>query len=287
MRSVFIVLVSFFLLAVAGRGETPAVSNKPVIIRPTEVNNLLLARGVFTSIRFLGNKKIEGLRQGSEIFSAKIDEDSGQRIDLIANPRYASGATNMIVTIGGVDYVFVVQITPDVSKVVYTRTYALSGEEEEEVVSELSRLGGAPKLRPSEIDIAALVRMVERSRIDPVYRKTLRDYRQSSIRAVYSWNNCIVHLMEVNAFLAKDLLLFKVEWVNTTGFGIYLNARQLGLSVSGHAMRIVTSMQNSPDSWVLPGQMDTLWLVVQGERAAYLNPWVLTFPPGQAEAHNR
>lgn len=283
MRGLPLIFAIAFALAACTRsnaGEHPApakpVGTEPVILHADQIHNLLIARGVLTTLKFSCGKPIDDLRIGdSRIFEAKLEED-GQRILLKAIA--GDGATNMTVTIDNVDYVFVIQVTPDPSKVVFTRTYSLGTGTQEELLSDLMRIGRAPKLKPAQIDAAALARKVQRAVIDPVYRKALPDFRIFEINRPYVWKKCVVQLMAAYGFVDSDIVLLKVEWVNTTGTGIYLNSRQLGVRCAGKKALSIASHQDSLDSWVLPGQLDTVWLVIHGEKIAYANDWDLRFP---------
>lgn len=256
-----------------------AVSTTPVTLHPEQITNLKLGWGVITSIRIDTKRPLERIILGENIAEVRHDESLG-RIDL--KPVVQSGATNMIVTIGGVDYVFVLEVTPDYREVAYTRTYVLQSQALDTVVADLSRVAAAPNLKPTQLDVVALTKAVTRARIDPVYAQTIPDLRIADIRKPYTWNGCIVYLMDVAAFLDRDILLFRIEWMNTSDRGIYLNPRQLGIKAAATSFRTKASHQLSPDGWVMPGQRDVLWLVVQGTRAAYVNEWTLTFPPDAA-----
>ena len=278
MKKLLIVLGALWLAPLpAAEPPNPAVGTEPVLLRPGDINNLQLGFGVITTIRLDTKRKVDRILLGAQIVSLQVDEALG-RIDL--RPLRSSGSTNMILTIDGVDYPFVIQITNDPQQVIYTRTFTVgSGGLPGDMEADLQRLGNAPKLRPGQVDIVGLTKVIERARIDAVYRQALADFRQVPVAKVYSWNHCLIHLLEVDAFLDRDLLCFKVQWVNTTGYGLYLHPRQIEVSVSGKVVGAVASMQEASQSWVLPGQMDTLWIVVQGERYGPNQDWGLRLPP--------
>jgi hypothetical protein len=257
-----------------------AVQTEPVLLKPGEINNLMLGFGVITSIRLETKKKVDRILLGSQIVSLEVDEALG-RIDI--RPLRPSGATNMILTIDGVDYPFVIQITGDPQQIMYTRTFTvgqggLSGDAE----ADLMRVGAAPKLLPNQVDVVGITRIIERARIDAVYRQALADFRQVPLGKVYQWNRCLIHLLEVDAFLDRDLLAFKVQWVNTSGYGLYLHPRQIDVCVAGKPVSTIASMQDATGAWVLPGQMDTLWVLVQGERLGPVQDWTIRLPPDAA-----
>ncbi|MDD2765947.1 MAG: hypothetical protein PHE83_18445 [Opitutaceae bacterium] len=287
MKTPLLLLVGLLVMAPlrAGDPASHAVASEPVLLRPGEINNLTLGFGVITSIRLETKKKIDRILLGSQIVSLQVDEALG-RIDI--RPLRPNGATNMILTIDGVDYSFVIEITSRLDQVMYTRTFTVgSGGISGDVEADLMRLGAAPKLRPAQIDIVGITKVVERARLDAVYRQALSDFRQLPLNKVYQWNNCLIHLLEVDAFLDRDLLAFKVQWVNTSGFGLYLHPRQLEICVAGKPVRTVAAMQDATDSWVLPGQMDTLWVVVQGEKLGPPQDWSLRLPPSGADLKAR
>lgn len=255
---------------------TPAVGVSPVALDPAGIVNIPLSMGVITTLKLQTEKKVDRILLGQQIVAVQ-HETALNRIDL--TPTVQSGTTNMVVTIEGVDYVFVLEITHRLANVAFTRTFTLG--ESEQRNNDLLRLRNAPVLKPSEIDVVGTTRVIEAARLDPVFRRTLVDYRQRPLSKdrVYHWNNSLVYLVEANAFLDRDLIVFKVQWVNTHGMGVRLLARQLKLRSANTTFTPNVSYQDSEDGWVLPGQMDTLWLFVQGRKLGFDNNFDLVLPP--------
>jgi len=255
----------------------PEYLNKTFELDPNVTQTITLGPGIITTLKFDPRKPIEKIISGSAVAAIEYDEELN-RLTLL--PLGYGGKTNMIVTIDGTDYVFIVRVTKNLKEVIHTRSYVVNTIAAENLMADLRRQANAPALMPQQIDTVAFVKAIERARTDRFYRDSLQDLRTIHIGKVAQWNDCMVHFLEVNTFLDTDLLIFKVQLVNTTGFGLYCNARQLGLRVGHKDVNIKASFQNSPDSIVLPGQMETIWLFVQGEKiSAAGNDWTLLMPP--------
>ncbi len=260
-----------------GRAADGAVGTKPIMLRPSEINNLTATPGVVTTLHFLGTHRIDRVLLGSKIVDVAPDEELS-RLDIKPAKGITRGSTNMILTVDGIDFVFVVQIDRDPSRAIYTRTFTFEHAQQSELIADLQRLGGARDMRPSDIDADGLAKQIDLARKDPVYRRSMPDLRQVPIAKPYIWNDCVVHLMEVNALLDSDILVFRIQWVNTTGSAHYLSARQVNIKLNGKKVRIKASTQDVQDCVVDPGKMDTIWLVAQHESLGYVNAWEIELP---------
>lgn len=272
-----IVLLGFLQRIATGKElqESGPIGQTPVILSPKIVQNITICPGVVTSLVFGRECKIQKIIPGARLFDYDLDENLN-RLTLLAKER--QGATNMIVTIDNTDYVFVVEVTTDARRVIYTKTFCLENAQSTAYVEDLERLSSAPRLRPGDIDINGLVRIIERAKVDLVFARTLPEYRRVALNKPYTWNGCLVFLMEANAFLNSDIIVFKIEWLNTSSRSIYLNSKQVGITLPDGPVDIRISTQMRKDSWVNPGSSDTIWLVAQGGKLGYMNPFTLTLP---------
>lgn len=282
MRRIFtdlaiLVCLTASTFAASEQKTMPASTTAPIILKHDVIHNLILGYGIVTTIKIDSPKKVERVLLGSPIVTFKV-EDEINRVNF--RPRVQQGATNMVLTVGGVDYNFVIQVTPEVSQVVYTKTYLISEDAAEQEATDLGALGKAPIMKPADIDPVAISKAIEQARKDPIYRRAaMADMRTLPLNKIYQWNNCVIHFLEVNQLLNSDTIAIKIQWVNTSGYGLYLNPKQLEVRIANKRIRVKSCMQDAPDSIVNPGQMDTLWLIVQGERITIDNDWELAFPP--------
>jgi len=95
----------------------------------------------------------------------------------------------------------------------------------------------------------------------------------------YSWNGCLVGLVDAAEFIDADLLVFRVQWVNRTREALYLDPTQYGLFVSGRTIPILARYKVGVGPVVYPGQLETVYLAVQGYRLSRHNDWQLGLPP--------
>jgi hypothetical protein len=67
--------------------------------------------------------------------------------------------------------------------------------------------------------------------------------------------------------------------VNRTNDALFLDAGQYGLFVAGHRIPIIARYKVGAGSVVYPGQLETVYLAVQGYRLSRNNDWELGLPP--------
>jgi len=248
-----------------------AIAQAPVHLEPNRIENIYCSVGVVSSIEFVTEKEIQLIKLGSPIVAVNFDPER-KILDLF--PKVQEGRTNMNVVVDGSTYVFMVSVTTD-KKVDFRRTFTFSGETE---AADASALQQAPRLKPSEIDVVGAVSMIEDARMDPVYRSKLPTYRMLPVNKVYTWNNNLVHLLEAHQFIDKDLIVLKVQWINEQDKAYYLKDRQYQIWIANKEIPVTASMQ-ATDGTVFPGQLETVWLFIQGYRLSINNPWELKLPP--------
>ena len=80
----------------------------------------------------------------------------------------------------------------------------------------------------------------------------------------YTWNDCLVSLEDMAQFIDLDLIVFRVRWVNRTRDALFLDPGQYALSVAGRRIPIVARYKVGVGAVVYPGQLETVYLAVQG-----------------------
>jgi len=262
-------------MGVALRAAAQPASSQPAALSPQRIEVVYLAPGRATTLQLSGNKTPPRIFVGAEIVAFEYEAATNQ---IRLRPRVDAGETNLNMTIDGQTYVFVLKIVGDV-RVQYLRTFTIENASGEEDAGDEAGLGRAPPMRPVDVDIIHLVAEAERARGDPVYLKTKPNFRYRHLGKSYDWNDNVVTLVEVDQFIEKDLLLFKIEWVNRAKDALYLNARQYGIAVANQKIPVIAAMQDAPESIIFPGQHEVVWLAVQGYRLRRTNNWALTLPP--------
>jgi hypothetical protein len=277
-------LIAFICLtATVAFAQVPAVNNSlpaapataatqnPIPLEANRIENIYCAVGALTSLEFVTEKTIEQIKIGSPIVEVKFDANR-KILDLF--PKVSEGRTNMNIVVDGCTYVFVVSIVTD-SSVDFRRTYTFAGETE---AADSANLDKAPRMKPGDLDVVSAVSIIENARIDPVFRSKLPMYRMLPLNKVYQWNGSIVHLLEAHQFVDKDLIVLKVQWLNETHKAYYIKDTQYRIWVANKEIPVTARMQ-STDGTVFPGQLETVWLFIQGYRLSINNPWELKLPP--------
>jgi hypothetical protein len=247
------------------------VAQEPIALAANRIENIYCTTGAITSLEFVTDKTIEQIKIGSPIVAVKFDSKH-KILDLL--PKVSDGRTNMNIVVNGATYVFIITISPD-ANVDFRRTYTFSGETEAQDAANLEK---APRMKPGDIDVMGAITTIENARVDPFYREKLTDYRMLPINKIYQWNGNLVHLLEAHQFVDKDLLVLKVQWLNETHKAYYLKDTQYQVWLANKDIPVTARMQ-ATDGTVYPGQLETVWLFVQGYRLSINNDWELKLPP--------
>jgi hypothetical protein len=276
------ILLLYFTLAAAQLwAEAPAAlppapatppGQTPICLEPTKVENIYCAVGVVTSLEFLTQKKIETIKIGSPI--AEVKFDPGRKIIDIF-PKISEGRTNMNILVDGTIYLFTINIVADGSKIDFRRTFTFP---QEQLNADMAQLAKAPRLKPGEIDVIAATNQIEQAQLDPVLRSKLTYYRMRPINKIYQWNGNLVHLLEAHQFVDKDMIVLKVQWLNEQNKAFYIKDSQYEVWIANKQIPVTARMQ-ATDGTVYPGQLETVWLFIQGYRLSMDNPWELKLPP--------
>ena len=243
----------------------------PVALDSSRTENIYCGPGVVTSVEFITDKQIQTIKIGSPIVEVKFDANK-KILDLF--PKIREGRTNMNIVVDGTTYVFTVTIVSD-GRIDYRRTFTFAREAEQADAAIMSK---APHLKPGEIDLVAAIAQIEDARMDPVLRSKLPFYRMKPLNKIYQWNGNLIHLLEAHQFVDKDMVVLKIQWLNEQNKAYYIKDRQYELWIANKNIPVTARMQ-STDGVVFPGQLETVWLCVQGYRLSIDNPWELKLPP--------
>lgn len=263
----------FSLVVLSAAAGCCARAEGDVAWRPGIPIELYVAPGRATTILLRTAQKVAAISLASPIVAYKYDKALNQ-IEITPTVRTGGVETNLNLRIGSDIYVLLVKVVDDV-RVQMTRSFVPAGEA---TADEDADLAQAPPLKPAEIDIVTAAQTLEQAEIDPIFRQARPDLRIESIGRLYEWNDCVIELADAAQFAARDLLVFKVQWVNRTSDALYLDPTQYGLFAGGHALPIAARYKPGSGAIIYPSQLETVYLGVQGYRLSRHNDWQLGLP---------
>lgn len=270
-------LVTVHLLALLVGEVLGADSKVPVRLDVARQESIYLRPLEVTTIAFRTRQKIDRVVKGSNIVQIVRNEDNSFSLF----PTVTEGRTNMQVTIGGNVFTFILTIAQDeIPNAYHTFTTSDAGGDD----GDYSASAAVRPMKPQDVDTVGYIRTIERARTDATFRSNLSNFIAVPLGKSYLWNQSPVTLMEVNWFGDADLLVFKLEWANNTQSVLNLTSRQVDLRSGMKPITVTASQQVS--SQLFPGQIDTMWLFVQGYHLAPNNDWGVLLPP-EAEAVSR
>jgi len=259
------------------QAEERAVQEKINFLQTNRVEDIYVGLGVVTSLKFEGKHPIESVRVGAPVMRVELDPNRPNTLYIY--PAVAEGQTNMFVTINGVPYAFVVHIIAD-ERIMYRKTYTLPDALATQDGSTLPRVGG-PALQPQDVDVVFYINAIEQSRKDPTYYRAMKQTMQvEPLDKIYTWNGCGVHLVEAVQFPKQNLVVLKIQWQNLTENALYLSAGQYKVYVGNRYIPVTAKSQLS--EILFPGQMDTVYLFLQGYGLTANNAYELALPPEAA-----
>jgi hypothetical protein len=133
-------------------------------------------------------------------------------------------------------------------------------------------------MQPQDIDTVFYVSAIEKSRLDQDYKNSLgRWLKHYPLDRVYSWNGCLINLVEAYQFPKDDIVVLKIEWQNITNKALYLHVNQYKVFVANKEFPVTARQQRS--ALLYPGQMDIVYLFIQGYGLSCSNAFELMLPP--------
>lgn len=246
-------------------------------LHPGAPAEVFVAPGHATTIRLQTEQRIAAIALASPIVIYRYDKALNQ-LELTPAPHAAGTETNLNLRIGASVYILIVKVVDDV-RAQFLRNFTLEGDVGADDEAGLARVRPA---KPAEVDLIGAVRTIERARTDPVFRAAQPALRLETLDQAYQWNGCRVLLADEAQFLDRDLLVFRVQWLNRTDTALYLDPGQYGLFVGSRQIPIIARYQVGVGPVIYPGQWETVFLAVQGYRLSRHNAWALALPPDAA-----
>jgi hypothetical protein len=255
-------------------GATAGDASPDVVWQPGAPLELYVAPGRATTVLLHGKRKVAAISLASPIIAYKYDKALNQ-LEITPTVRAAGVETNLNLRIGPDVYILLVKVVDDV-RAQALRSFVLSGDAGPDDEAGLAQ---ALPLKPQDVDVVGAAKILEQAETDPVFRQAHPELRIEPLGQCYGWNDCLVELVDAVQFIDRDLLVFRVQWVNRTSDALYLDSSQYGLFVAGRTIPIVARYKVGVGAVVYPGQLETVYLAVQGYRLSRHNDWRLGLPP--------
>jgi len=233
-----------------------------------------VAPGRATTILFHTADKIAAISLASPVVTYKYDKALNQ-LEITPAVRTGGVETNLNLRIGDGIYVLLVKVVTDV-RAQFVRTFDVqsNGAEGDE-----AGLGGARPLKPADVDLVAAARDFERAQSDPVFREAQPNLKVEAIGKRYQWNDCLIELVDLAQWIDRDLIVFRVQWVNRTNDALYLDSGQYQIFLGANPIPIIARYKVGTGAVIYPGQFESVYLAVQGYRLSRHNDWQLGLPP--------
>jgi hypothetical protein len=271
VRAVFLVL----MLGMVSAEAQPA--DPPTELQPGTPVDVYVAPGHATTLQLQTEQRVAAISLGSPVVAYQYDKALNE-LELIPAAQAAGTETNLNLRIGPHVYVLLVRVVNDI-RAQYLRRFILA---DGSLAEDEAGLAQVRPLKPAELDLIGAVKTITRARDDPVFRAAQPLLRLEALAREYQWNGCLIFLADEAQFLDRDLLVFRVQWVNRTDSALYLDPRQYGLFIGERSIPIIARYQTGVGPVIYPGQLETVFLGVQGYRLSRHNDWRLALPPEAA-----
>jgi len=238
--------------------------------KPVEV---YIAPGRSTTLVFRSKVFVSSISLSSAIITYKYDKKLNQ-IELSPSGRSVGLETNLNLRLGEDVYVLIIKIVNDV-RVQYVRVFSLEGEEDS---SDEDLLKHAKALKPAYIDFLGAIKITERMRKDSVFRLLHKDVHHIELNYIYIWNNCFITLNSFDQFIDRDLLVFRITWINSSSKSLCLNPHDLQLWIRDKKLPVTAITRKKINPLTMPGDRDEIYLAIQGYRLSRRNSFELKLP---------
>jgi hypothetical protein len=265
------------LLAGGGARAAADPAALPDELRPGRPAEIFVAPGHATTIQLQTEQRVAAISLASPVVTCQYDKALNQ-LELTPAVHAAGTETNLNLRIGLHVYILAVKVVNDV-RAQFVRSFVLA---DDALAEDEAALAQARPVKPAEVDLIGAVRTIERARGDPVFRAAQPLLRLEALDRLYQWNGCLVALADEAQFLDRDLLVFRVQWVNRTDTALYLDPVQYGLFAGGRPIPVIARYKIGVGAVIYPGQTETVFLAVQGYRLSRHNDWRLALPPDAA-----
>lgn len=246
----------------------------PELLEPGRPTEVYVAPGRATTIQLMTDRKVSAISIASPIVAYRYDKALNQ-LELTPAVRTPGVETNLNLRIGACVYVLLARVVNDV-RVQYWRSFTLADGPEQDDEAALAR---ARPLAPADVDVVGAAEALVRSESDPVFRDAQPNLRVERLGRSVPWNGCEVELVDLAQFLDRDLIVFRVRWVNRTPAPLAIDLPSYGLAIGPRPIPVIARTKLGLGENVGPGQVETVFLAVQGYRLSRHNDWRLVLPP--------
>lgn len=242
----------------------------PVMLETQVIQDVYIAAGYVVYLSFPKEAPIENVYVGS---AAMLSADVSREQNSIAlSSNVLSGSTNLTVVIGGIPYSFTVHIVTS-GDIKYTLAYTVPTLP---TTPDEIKYSFGPPVQPQTIEVQKYIRAIEN--INPKYKSKLQDEMLFyELNKAYSWNGGIIYLEASYCFPSDNMVVLKISRRNSSQNASYLNARQLRVRIANSFFPSSCAMQ--ANEILYPGQIERIYLFLQGYNLVAKNNYELSLPP--------
>lgn len=260
--------------AIPQRAWAGKAALKPEMLSDGIIQDVYIAAGYVVYLSFPRETPIQNVYVGSAAMLAADVSAEQNSVALSAN--VLSGSTNLTVVIGGKPYSFTVHIVTS-GDIKYTLAYTVPGlpQNPDDI-----KYSFGPPIQPQTIDVARYVSAIENR--NSKRKSRLQDEMLTySLAKSYTWNGCLIFLDASFCFPSDNMVVLRIARRNTSHKASYLNARQIRVRIANSFFPSSCAMQVS--EMLYPGQMEHIYLFLQGYNLVARNSFDISLPP---EAEN-
>lgn len=239
----------------------------PVVLSEDIVQNVYVSPGYVTYLDFPKDSSIKRVDVGSSaMVDIKVDNANNA---ILLFPLVMQGHTNMTVLLDESPYVFEIYVRNQ-GEINQRVTYTTLDRH-------TKRLRFGPPLNPKEIDVNKFIQLVE------TYGRGLNSYPEhermlyKDIGKVYTWNDSLIYLSDAFAFPKENMVVLRISRRNVSANANYLHVDQIKPFIANTNIPVTAAIQSNP--LLYPGQMEKVYLFIQGYNLFANNDWRLQLPP--------
>jgi len=236
--------------------------------------NIYTALGYSTFLQFPKSSEFGVVTVGAKNYLS-IEVKADQKA-IILTPKVLSGQTNMTVVLNKQPYNFLINILPQ-GRIHFKRTFTFPYMTDE---------GGkavsfGPPVRPQDINANKYIALIENYGLPSAKAADYRWMEHQELKQALTWNNTLVYLTDAFGFPRDNLVVLKVLHRNYSSKASYLAASQIMIYVANTPFPVTVGLQARP--LLYPGEMDTVYLFVQGYNLRAQNDFQIELPPNSAK----
>lgn len=252
---------------------TPALidSVEPITLDKEIVQNVYVSPSYVTYLEFPKKSIINRVDLGSEMMvNIKVDSENNA---VLIFPTVMNGNTNMVIVLDEEPYVFEIYIQSQ-GEIDQRITYTTK-------IQEMESLRFGPALAPNSIDLNKWIRLVE------TYGNVKSPYKEHGkmqyhpIGIKYNWDGDSVYLTDAFGYPNENIVVLRLARRNLSNRAKTLFVNQIEPYVANTKIPVTLSTQSSPTLY--PGQMEKMYLVIQGYNLFANQNWRLKLPPSSKD----